>query len=173
VKSLYDVLKPDDYFRNPAFPDALDDYGVYMYLEKDSSKTRYIGQAFRNGTMALGSRIRWEVVKNGENCAESAFYQKCRKYNVDRFSLLLKVAHLTNLQKDGISVQVDDKFVNAVERALIFNRAQAGDPLMNETGKTSYKLGPIDITNTGDFSPLSARIVFQVCTDPLQTRAMN
>jgi hypothetical protein len=158
VKALYHILKPDDYFKNPAFPE-LNDYGVYMYLDRDSSKIRYIGQAYGSGIAALGSRIRWEVVKDGKDCAESAFYQKCKKYNVDRFNLILKVAHLKNPQKDGISVQVDDKFVNAVERALIFNRAQEGDPLMNETGKTSYRLGPIEITNTGHFVPLLARIV--------------
>ena len=71
----------------------------------------------------------------------------------------MKVAHFKGIQKDGIYVQVDDKFVNAVERALIFKRAQAGDPLMNETGKTNYRLGPIEIVNTGDFAPLLASVV--------------
>lgn len=86
--------------------------------------------------------------------ALSAFYKKCKKYNVDRFDLLLKVAHLKNPQKDGIKTEVDKEFMNAIERALIFKRAQAGDPLMNETGKKRYRLGLIEIVNDGERAPL-------------------
>jgi hypothetical protein len=106
--------------------------------------------------------VRWEIVKDGNGCAESAFYKKCKEYNVDRFDLLLKVAHLKNPQENGINVEVNevsDKFMNAIERALIFERADAGDPLMNETGKSSYRLGQTEIANEGEFSPLPASIM--------------
>jgi hypothetical protein len=156
VKVLYEVLKPDDYFRNSAYPE-LNTYGLYMYLEKDLAKVRYIGQAFGNSLMPLKRRIRWEIVKDGVGCAESAF---CKKFQnkADRFELVLKVAHLRNPRRDEINVKVDDKFMNAIERALIFQSAQVGDPLMNETGKSSYKLEPIKIVNCGDFAPLPAII---------------
>jgi len=155
VKILYEVLKPDDHFRNPAFPE-LNDYGVYMYLEKDTGKARYVGQAFNKSSMALRRRVRWEIVKDGNGCAESVFYRKCK---VDRFNLILKVAHIKDAKENEIAVKVDDKFMNAIERALIFERARAGDPLMNETGKSSYRLGPIEVVNNGDFAPLPASIV--------------
>lgn len=158
VKVLYGVLRPDDYFRNPAFPE-LNNYGLYMFLEKSAEKARYIGQAFDKSSRALRRRVRWEMVKDGNGCAESAFSKKCQKYTVDRFDLLLKVAHLRNPQNDGINTKVDDKFMNAIERALIFQRTQAGDPLMNETGKTKYRLGPIEIVNNGDRKPLPLSIV--------------
>jgi hypothetical protein len=156
VTVLFEGLRSVEYFRNPDFPE-LNNYGLYMFLDKDRGKARYIGQA-----LDLKKRVRWEIVKDGNGCAESAFYLKCKKYNVNRFNLLLKVAHLKNPQKDGINVnEVADEFMNAVERALIFERARAGDPLMNETGKSSYRLGPTEIINCGDFTPLPASIVLK------------
>jgi len=158
VKALYEVLKPEEHYKKPEFPE-LNNYGFYMYLEKDAERARYIGQAYNRSVFALRRRVRWEIVKDGDGCAESAFCCKCKKYNVDRFNLLLKVAHIKSIQKGGVNVEVDDKIVNAIERALIYERAQAGDPLMNETSKKSYKLEPIEIINSGDHKPLPARII--------------
>lgn len=158
VKILYEGLRSDEHFKKHDFPE-LKNYGLYMYLDK-AGKARYIGQAFKDSPIALQIRVRWEIVKDGNGCTESAFYRKCKKYGVDRFDLLLKVAHLKNPQENGINVAVNDKFMNAMERAVIFERARAGDALMNETGKNSYRLGPIEIFNEGEFSPLPARIIF-------------
>jgi len=100
VKTLYEILKPEDYFRNPDFPE-LNTFGVYMYLDKNTGRAVYIGQAFGNGK-TLRKRVSWEIVKDGNGCARSAFYVNCNENNVDRFNLLLKAAHLKNPQQDGI-----------------------------------------------------------------------
>jgi len=159
VKILYEALKPEDYYKNPLLPKQFKNYGVYMYLDKGTGKARYIGQAFNRKLCPLGYRVRWEITKDGNGCAESVFFKKCKKYNVDRFDLMLKVANITKSKRDNVDVEVDDKMMNAIERALIFERVQAGDPLMNETGKKRYRLEPIEIINIGDFSPLQANIV--------------
>ena len=99
-----------------------------MYLNRDTGRAKYIGQAFENSPMALRSRIRWETVKDGNGCAESAFCRKCQEYKVDRFDLMIKVAHLKNPLKDGTATEVDTQFMNAIERALIFERAKVKDP---------------------------------------------
>ena len=144
VKSLYEILKPENYYNNPLLSKELNTYGI---------------QAFDKSNMALRRRVRWEIVKDGNGCAESAFCKKCKEHSIDRFNLLLKVAHPENPKKDGSNVTVDPKFMNAVEMALIFEIAQAGDPLMNKTGKKRYRLEPIEILNCGDYTPLPARIV--------------
>ena len=156
VSYLYERLKPEDHNRNP-IPE-MQNYGVYMYLD-NVGRVRYVGQAFNKSDLALQKRIRWEIVKDGDGCTESAFYQKCMKYNVDRLNLQVKVAELRNPCCEGSSNEIDCKFMNAIERALIFDRARAGDLLINETGKRRYRLGPIDIINRGNIAPLSGRIV--------------
>ncbi len=166
VVVLYESLKPDSYYRNPNFPE-LNEFGFYMYLEKDTAKAKYIGQAYdspplsHRRTLSLRRRVRWEIVKDGIDCAKSAFYFKCKKYGVDRLSLLLKVAHLESAQVDGKEIIIDQEFMNAVEAALIFERAQTGDLLMNETHTETYGLGPIDIMNYGEITPLPPRIVLE------------
>ncbi|MGD0643385.1 MAG: hypothetical protein ABSA75_00590 [Candidatus Bathyarchaeia archaeon] len=161
VQNLYEYLKPDDYFRKLS-SEELKTIGLYMFIDK-ADQARYIGQAFNNKQYPLAHRVRWEIVKNGAGCAESAFFQKCTKYAVDRFDFTLKVAHIKNPLQDGSVVEEEDKetmkfFINAVERALIFKMATLGQPLMNETGKTSYKLGPIEIANSKDHIPLPKSI---------------
>jgi len=159
VKDLYPRLKPEDHYKHPV-PD-LDNFGFYMfYVDKEGEKAKYVGQAPSKKRLPLQSRVRWEIVKDGKGCTESAFFQKCEKYKVDRFNLLLKVAHIKKLQRDGIDVtEVDDKMMNAIERALIFKLTQLGHLLMNETSKKSYRIGPIDMINNGDHKPLPPKIV--------------
>lgn len=132
-----------------------------MYLEKDTERARYIRQADDKSGIALRRRVRWEIVKDSNGCAKSAFCSKCEEYHVDRFNLLLKVAHIKSAQKDGVNLKVDFKVMNAIERASIFERAKAGNPLMNKTGKKSYRLEPIEIINSGDHKPLSARMILR------------
>jgi len=157
VKELYHRFKPDDCYKNP-IPE-MTTYGVYMYLDDQTGKARYIGQAFNTKSSPIQHRVRWEIVKDGSSGTESAFYQLCKEHDVDKFRLLLKVAHLFDPKIDGATTIVDDRFMNAVERALIFERASIGDPLMNKTGKTRYRLGPIEIINKGDFSPFLSKII--------------
>lgn len=157
VKELYHRFKPDDYFKKSIT--EMTTYGFYMYLDEFTGKVRYIGQAFSKKKSApLQHRVRWEIVKDGSSGTESAFYKLCLEHDIDKFRLLLKVAHLFDPKIDGATTIVDDRFMNAVERALIFERASVGDPLMNKTGKTRYRLGPIEIINKGDFSPLPSKI---------------
>ena len=157
VKDLYDRYKPDDYFKNPIL--EMTTFGLYMYLDEYTGKARYIGQAFNTKSAPLQYRVRWEIVKDGRSGTESAFHQLCIKHDVDKFRLLLKVAHIRDPEIDGSTVIVDVQFMNAIERALIYERASIGDPLMNKTGKTRYRLGPVEIVNTGDFTPLPSKII--------------
>jgi hypothetical protein len=151
IEELYVRLKNVDSYRNPV--PEMENYGFYMYLDKKSNETLYIGQAYNKKRAPLHNRIRWEIVKDGSKGTVSAFHKKCIKYGVNKKDMNIKVAHICYSNYD-----VDQYLMNSIERAIIYERACNGDPLMNETGKKRYKLGPIEITNKGNHSPLPNRI---------------
>jgi hypothetical protein len=161
VKALCDILKPDDYYRKLSV-EPLKKIGFYMFID-ETGQARYIGQAFNTKVYPLAHRVRWEITKDGNGCTTSAFFEQCNKETnrLDRFKFNLKVAHIHNPTDNGISLKESDitkKFMNAVERALIFRMYTLGHSLINEAGISSYNLGPIKITNTGDFEPIPKEI---------------
>ena len=112
----------------------------------------YIGQAFDRSARPLRTRIRWEIIKDGNAGALSSFNTSCERQGIDISSLNLKVAHIVEVIDN--EKQIDQIFMNEIENALI-NRMQ---PLLNKKGKKNYFGENLKIFNSGDYDPLPHKI---------------
>jgi len=115
-------------------------WGFYMYLDQNQSKAIYIGQAFGEGR-SLRNRIRHEVLKDN-----SSFSHDCKNLRIDKFSLILKVAHVEEATDNGNPIEYNPY---DIEMALICEM----QPKINRIGKRRYRRESIEIFNSGDFNP--------------------
>ena len=148
VAELYENLKRPLSFSDDKYP-YLNTQGFYMYLNQNQTKAIYIGQAFSSkSARPLRNRIRWEITKDGMGCALSQFSKDCQEFGIDKFSLVLKVAHVKESTDNGNSMHEYNP--SDIEMALICERS----PLINRSGKKRYRKESIEISNNGNFAPL-------------------
>ena len=153
ISELYEILKQSVSVSDKKYP-SLNNYGFYMYLDQNLTKVLYIGQAYDRSPRSLRNRIRWEIVKDGTNGTWSTFSKDCANYKMNKFSLKLKVAHITKATYKEDRIVPDQKLMNDVEMALIHEMK----PCMNKSGKQRYRRESIEIMNQGNFAPLPKKI---------------
>ncbi len=147
VTDLYAILKQLLPFSDDRYP-YLNKQGFYMYLDLNQSKAIYIGQAFSSkSARPLRNRIRWEITKDGIDCALSKFSKDCQESGIDKSSLMLKVAHVKESTDNGNPIEYNPY---DIEMALICEMT----PKINRSGKERYRKESIEISNNGNFTPL-------------------
>ena len=150
VADLLETFKQSVIFSDEKYP-ALNNFGFYMYLDQSLSRSVYIGQASDGSPRSLRNRIRWEITKDGIGCALSQFSKDCQESDIDKLSLVLKLAHIKEATDDGNQIQIDLNLMNDVEMALIHEQRKT---VINKRGKKRYRGRSIEILNSGNFAPL-------------------